>query len=168
MHALVLLWVRRPSDVLWFPWQRAVEPCNISICRAKGAEWSKRHWFCVRHWFKTISYFPVRKRRDDVSVLPKWDSEMKSTGKIVKDEWSRRCIFNHTCFYFQSGKTNKKKRLCWRFLNSNQAFSFHFAVNVFVFVVKRYLTGGLNAFKMIYILFSIFIHSLPHMQHAGY
>lgn len=31
-HALALLRVKRPSDALWLPWQRVLEPRGISIC----------------------------------------------------------------------------------------------------------------------------------------
>lgn len=76
-HALALLQVKRPSDALWFPWQRALEPRGISICRARAGERSKRHRLGLRHLFKTIPLFPIRGGQDDAPLFQKWDLEMK-------------------------------------------------------------------------------------------
>lgn len=90
-HALALLQVKRPSDALWFPWQRALEPRGISICRARAGERSKRHRSGLQHLFKTIPLFPIRRGRDDAPLFQNWDLEMKLSDKIQKDKRSRGC-----------------------------------------------------------------------------
>lgn len=65
--------VRRPSDGLQFPKQRAGWWCNINIWRVGAAAWSKRHWFCVPHLFKNTRLATYEEAWRCLSLWLNWD-----------------------------------------------------------------------------------------------